>query len=55
MKMEKSVIFVKKKLEDKHTKYKKYKLGSIIIIKKNIDVLNIAYEIQSIVYLKNFL
>ena len=52
--MEKFVTFVKKKLEDKHTIYKKYKLGSIIVIKENIDVLNIAYEIQSIVYLKNF-
>ena len=31
------------------------KLGTIVIIQGNVEVLHIAYVIQSIVYLKKFL
>ena len=44
------------KLEDKHATYKKYcTLGTIVIIQVNIEVLHIAYVIESMVWLKKFL
>ena len=44
--MQKFVVFVKKN-KDKHAQYKKYckKYWTIVIIKENIEVLQIAYVI----------
>ena len=42
--MQKLVIFVKKKSKDKHAREKKIvKLGIIVIIQQNIEVLRVAY------------
>ena len=46
MKMQKSIIFVKKDLKIKMLKIKNnVKLGTIVIMQVNIDVLHIAYVI----------
>ena len=46
MKMQKSIIFVKKSLKIKMLKIKNnVKLGTIVIMQVNIDVLHIAYVI----------
>ena len=55
-KMEKSVIFVKKKLKTNMCKIKNIiKLEVIVIIQGNIEMLHIAYIIQNIVHLKKFI
>ena len=51
--MQKSVIFVNKKFENKYLKIKNIvKLEIIFIIQGNIEVLRIAYVIQNVVCLK---
>ena len=52
MKLQKSAIFVKKSLKINVLKIKNIaKLGTIVIIKVNLELLHIAYVIQSIVWL----
>ena len=54
MKMQKSVIFVRKNLKINRWKLKNItKLMIIVIIQGNIEVVRIAYVIENIVYLKN--
>ena len=54
METQKLVLFVKKNLEIKMLEYIA-KLGTVVIMQENIEVLNIAYVINSIFYLKRFL
>ena len=55
MKMQKSVIFVKKRLKINMLKIKNIvKLEIIVIIQANIEVLHIAYVIYNIVHLNKF-
>ena len=50
MKLQKSAIFVKKSLKVNVLKIKNTaKLGTIVIIQVNLELLHIAYVIQSIV------
>ena len=54
IKTQKSAIFVNKNLEINMPQIKKYKVRDDVI-EGNIEVLHIAYVIQSIVYLRKFL
>ena len=54
--MQKSVIFIKKKLKINIWKIKNIvKIRIIVIIQTNIEVLHIAYVIKNIVYLKKLI
>ena len=56
IKAKKSATFVKKDLKMNRLHIKNIgKLGTIVIIQENIEVLCIVYLMQSIVYLKKFL
>ena len=57
MKIQKSVRFAKKKIEDKYLKDKKniVKLQIIVIIQENTEVLRIANVFQNIVNLNEFM
>ena len=53
--MQKRVIFVKKKIEDKHARDRKYRKNfkHIVIMQGDIGVLHIVYLISSMLYLRN--
>ena len=56
IKAKKSAAFVKKDLKMNRLHIKKIgKLGTIVIIQENIEVLRIVHLMQSTVYLKKFL